>query len=207
MSKEIEPASCLSACVLAFAGGKYRYYQKPLGLNFSDTTKSRLGGHQFFVSADATEEQIALSANAARSFGIEMAQVVLGVETAFLAEMDIDPLLLTLASSTSSSDIHVLSEKLEAFRFKLALPENREPEWEFKFLRSGLYAAGHGSSYDVAVWCPSQRASGLSIAVNFNAPQSFGKDRVTRYQYYLVRNGSRNGRSAEFEFLQKNSTG
>jgi hypothetical protein len=194
---EIDTAECLSACVLAFAGGKFRYYRSHFGGNF-DTDKNALGVHQFYVSTGTNQEQLNVTAEVAKALGIEIAQVLLGVEMAYLAEMGVDPLLLTVAGTTAPTDIYVLTEG-EALRYNLAMPQDLQPEWQLKFRRQGLYAGGHGSfegdGYDIALWCPDhiQRQLLLALKVRVSANADFGEDRVRPYQPYIEPGGGASG--------------
>lgn len=183
---DIEPGECMSACVLAFAGGKSRYYRSKFGVGF-DADKNALGLHQFYVDAHA--EELDMTAQAAKAFGMGSAQVVMGVEMAYLAEMGVDPLLFTLASATNPGDIYTLTET-EALHFKLAMPEDLQPDWQFKFHKQALVAEGHGSfegdEYGVALWCPNHLKRRLLLAVRIKAGINFSEDRVRPYQYYVA---------------------
>src|SRR4051812_45787876 len=81
---EIRPGAYVSACVLAFAGGKSRYYRSKFGFEYG-ADKNLLGLHQFYT--DACPEERNMTAQAAKAFGMESAQMAMGVEMAYLAEM------------------------------------------------------------------------------------------------------------------------
>ena len=91
-ANETRPGQCMSACAYAFLGGINRS-AKPGDLGF----------HQFFIppAADA--------ALAPPRAGDESssAQMLVGLVAIYLKEMDIDPEVLFLASSTSSADIYL----------------------------------------------------------------------------------------------------
>jgi hypothetical protein len=185
----IEPSECMSACVLAFAGGKARYYRDKFGDVGPDANKNVLGLHQFHAISGVSPEEQNMTAQAAKAFGIEEAQVVMGVEMAYLAETGVDPLLLTLASATTPGDTYMLTET-QAIRFKLAMPENLEPEWQLKFHGQALVAEGQGAfegdEYHVALWCHFHLKKRLFLGIRLNAPVDFGEDRVRPYQYYVT---------------------
>ena len=175
---DIEPGECMSACILAFAGGKFRYYRSTFG--YTNTSglapkeeKNALGLHQFYV--DDNREAMDLTARAAKAFGIETAQVVMGVEMAYMAEMGIDPLLLTLASVTKPRGVYTLTEA-EALHFKLAMPLDLQPEWQLKLYKQAVVAEGQGSfmggEHGVSLWCPSH-SKNVSVAT---APRASALD-------------------------------
>jgi hypothetical protein len=191
----IEPSECMSACVLAFAGGKSRYYRSRFGAIYSNSDrnasdKNALGLHQFYTMAGESPEERSMTAETAKAFGIEGAQVVMGVEMAYLAEMGVDPLLLSLASTTKPGDIYTLTEA-EAVHFKLAMPQDLQPEWQLKFRGQALAAEGQGSfegdEYRVSLWCPSHSKRRLLLGISFKLHTGFGEDRVRPYQYYITR--------------------
>jgi hypothetical protein len=186
--EDIQPSECMSACVLAFAGGKSRYYRSKFGVA-RHADKNALGLHQFYAMSGASSEERDMTAQAAKAFGIEGAQVVMGVEMAYLAEMGVDPMLLTLASATKPGDIYTLTEA-EALHFKLAMPEDLQPEWQLKFHGQALVSEGHGSfegdEYSVALWCPDHSRGRLLLGIRFEANADFGEDRVKPYQYYVT---------------------
>jgi hypothetical protein len=185
---DIEPSECLSACVLAFAGGKSRYYRSRFGVAF-DPDKNVLGVHQFYAMAGASPAESKMTAQAAKAFGIEGAQVVMGVEMAYLAEMGVDPLILTLASATKFGDVYTLTEA-EALHSKLEMPEDLQPEWQLKFHGRALAVEGQGSfegdEYRVALWCPDHSKRRVIIEIRLKAGADFGEDRVRSYQYYVT---------------------
>jgi hypothetical protein len=185
--EDIEPAECMSACVLAFAGGKSRYYRSKFGVAFN-ANENALGLHQFYAVSEASPEERSMTARAAKAFGIEGAQVIMGVEMAYLAEMGVDPLLLTLASAIKPGDIYTLTEA-EAIRLKLAIPLDLQPEWQLKFQGQALVAEGQGSfegdEYRVALWCPSHLKRRLFLEIRLKVGSDFGEDRVRPHQHYV----------------------
>ena len=186
--EDIEPGECMSACVLAFAGGKSRYYRSRFGVGFN-SNKNALGLHRFYAVAGESPDERDMTAQAGKAFGIEAAQVVMGVEMAYLAEMGVDPLLLGLASVTKAGDIYTLTEE-EALHFKLAMPEDLQPEWQFKLHEPALVAEGQGSfegdEYSVALWCPNHLKRRLLLGLRIKAGTDFGEDRVRPYQHYIT---------------------
>jgi hypothetical protein len=186
--EDIQPSECMSACVLAFAGGKSRYYRSKFGAA-SDADKNALGLHQFHAMSGTSSGERDMTAQAAKAFGIEGAQVMMGVEMAYLAEMGVDPLLLTLASATNPENIYTLNES-EALKFKLAMPEDLQPEWQLKFHGRALVSEGQGSFegdvYRVALWCPNHSKRRLLLGIRLKANTDFGEDRVSPYQYYFT---------------------
>jgi hypothetical protein len=189
---EIEPSECMSACILTFAGGKTRYYRTAFGKIYPpgstpEEEKNILGLHQFYV--DDNREALDLTAQAANAFGIESAQVVMGVEMAYLVEMGVDPLLLTLASATKPRDMYTLTES-EAIHFKLAMPEDLQPEWRLKFYKQALVAEGQGTfigyDYGVSVWCPSHSEKQLRLAIKVKVWRYFRDDEIRPYQHYIT---------------------
>lgn len=187
--EDIEPGECMSACVLAFAGGKSRYYRGRFGVEFDVAAKNVLGLHQFYAVAGASPEELDMTAQAAKAFGIEGAQVVMGVEMAYLAEMGVDPLLLTLASVTKPGDIYILTEA-EALHFKIAMPEDLQSEWQLKLHEQALVAEGHGSfegdEYGVALWCPNHSKTQLLLGLQIKSGIDFREERVRPYQHYIT---------------------
>ena len=187
--EDIGPGECMSACVLAFAGGKARYYRDRFGVGFDVAAKNALGLHQFYAVAGASPEELDMTAQAAKAFGIENAQILMGVEMAYLAEMGVDPLLLTLASVTKPGDIYTLTEA-EALHFKIAMPEDLQPEWQLKLHEQALVAEGRGSfegdEYGVALWCPNHLKRQLLLGVTIKASIEFSENRVRPYQHYIT---------------------
>ena len=188
---DIQPGECMSACVLAFAGGTFRYYRSTFGYtNISGLPpkeeKNALGLHRFYV--DDNREELDLTARAAKTFGIETAQVVMGIEMAYLAEMGVDPLVLTLATVTKPRDMYTLTEA-EALHFKLAMPLDLQPEWQLKFHKQAVVAEGQGSfmggEYRVYLWCPSHSKKQLRLAIKVKATRDFSNDDIKPYRHYI----------------------
>jgi hypothetical protein len=182
----------LSACVLAFAGGKFRYYRSTFG--YTNTSglapkeeKNALGLHQFYV--DDNREALDLTALAAKAFGIESAQVVMGVQMAYLAEMGVDPLLLTLTSVTQPRNIYTLTEA-EALHFKLAMPLDLQPEWQLKLYKQAVVAEGQGSfmggEYRVSLWSPSHSKKQLRLTIKVKVWRDFNDDEIKPYRHYIT---------------------
>lgn len=117
---------CASACVLAFVGGVARTL----------TPGSRLGVHQ--LRLDCIDRRRAQSRYpwlpiAGAPYcpqlddGISASQSAQGAVTAYISAMGVDPMLVSLMSSTDPSGIRFLTEA-ELERFAVLTPEVAEPE-------------------------------------------------------------------------------
>ncbi|MCK0506517.1 hypothetical protein [Aromatoleum anaerobium] len=125
--KDVEPGHCYSACAYAFLGGERRWV---------DAT-SRYGVHQHF-NADAV---VAPLAKTLSSLDLSTSQFLTGLLVAYVIEMDVNPLLVTVAAMAAPhEDIAVLDRNaLEAMRVVTDITPPMA-EWSLVPIANGLVA-------------------------------------------------------------------
>ena len=114
---DVAPAVCLSACVPAFIGGAYRYWN----------AGSVIGVHRFFWESDQGDA--------------DLAQVVSAALVEHIRMMGVDTELFTLASSAGKDEFVSIDEE-EARRIKLTNNGSNDPIWTIESIDQGIYLKG-----------------------------------------------------------------
>ncbi len=114
-----QPGVCLSACTLAYLGGKYRYFKKG----------SKYGVHRAYLTSSTNGRDL------------EVGQVLSAMMSSYIREMDADPDLLDLSVQTPSSDIYILSEK-ELKELRIVNSGRLPPTWVIEAVPGGSYLKG-----------------------------------------------------------------
>lgn len=117
------PGRCVSACVLAYAGGRWRFLH----------ANASLGVHRFKTGARSRNDLV---------YG----QVISGNVTEFLAEMGVDAALFTSMSRVSNSEMRIVSRG-EAIRWHLVNDGVGEPQWSVEAVPDGFYLRGEQDSW------------------------------------------------------------
>ncbi len=113
------PGVCLSACTLAYLGGKYRYFKKG----------SKYGVHRAYLTSSTNGRDL------------EVGQVLSAMTASYIREMDADPELLDLAVGTPSNDIYILSDK-ELKELRVVNGGRLQPAWVIEAVPGGSYLKG-----------------------------------------------------------------
>lgn len=170
-SSESEPEAgdCFSACVFAYAGGLFRYYQDAgIDGNHRRAIGSRLGIHQASFESDNELTTSPAAREVAATLGVQAGQFITAIEIAYMVDMGIDPAIIGVASSTSAHDIRVLTED-EAKIFRLALPVDQKPQWALKPFRQGIVLTGNGAysqqNYQLSLWCAEERTGQMVLSM------------------------------------------
>ena len=190
---ELKAGDCLSACVFAYAGGLYRYYQDP-GIDYmSRAPGSRLGVHQASFRSEAAIVTSPAAREVAATLGVQAGQFIAALEIAYMVEMGVDPAIIGLASSIPANRMHVLTEE-EAQKYKLALPFDRKPHWALQAFQHGIMLTGDGvysqQNYQASLWCINQKTGQMVLSMTLAmwpgdpAPQKRAKD-AEKFNYNL----------------------
>lgn len=161
---------CLSACVFAYAGGVYRYYQDPglEGHYYYNVPGSRLGIHQASFKSEMAIIKSPAAQDIAASLGVQVGQLITSIEIAYMVEMGIDPAVIGIAASIPAKGMHFLTEE-EAVRFKLAMQFDRKPQWSLKPYRQGIMLIGDGiyetQNYQASLWCSDQKTGEMVLSM------------------------------------------
>src|SRR5262249_19788677 len=113
--KQATPGECYSACVFAFVGGYFRYLENA----------SIIGVHRF-------------STTTASSSDIDIAQIVSGQITSYLAEMGVDVELFEFMSHVGNDEIRIIPEML-AQRYRVVNNGSQPSSWSIEADKNGLF--------------------------------------------------------------------
>jgi hypothetical protein len=116
--QHIENGVCMSACAIAFLGGKHRFV----------SGESKYGVHRFTLNDDGVSQ-------------IDLAQQLSASVVDYIGEMGVDPKLFTIASETPSDDILVLpKETLNSLN--ITTNGRSRPIWTIESIEDALYLKG-----------------------------------------------------------------
>jgi hypothetical protein len=139
-------AACMSACTLAFLGGKFRFVG----------SKAYYGVHRFFFTTRGTDD-------------VGAAQVISALVTNYIREMGVDPNLFYEMTKAGPSDVNLLSKPaLES----LGVTNNgfTKTVWSLEALDIGLYLKGERDTIyginKLIFYCPKNQ---LAMHVIFDA--------------------------------------
>ena len=114
----MNPGFCLSACALAYLGGKFRFI----------TADSVYGVHRFYRTDDTAQSD-------------DEAQILSAAIAAYIREMGVDPALFSEMTKAGSDDMNILKgEKLLAL--KVVNNGIQETKWSIESIPEGLYLRG-----------------------------------------------------------------
>lgn len=116
------PGECMSACSLAFLGGRFRYM----------TQGSRYGVHRFSRPGPVPANEMAQT------------QVLTAAVSAFIHEMEVDNRLLSLMANTDATDILVLPE--QTLQDLKVVYSGSLARWTIEAVPEGLYLKGEQST-------------------------------------------------------------
>ena len=170
-SYKVSQGVCLSACVLAFMGGKTRDYGQAGGP----------GAQGLAVVSMAFDQPASVigrpSADAMAAAGLPTGGMLRLVVEGYAAEMGVDPVFAaSMETDAQPGGLHAISSD-EASRLGLATPDEPRTKWSLSPVRGGLVLYGAGedrwTSYKASLKCLRQERGGLeySIAV----PVDLGK--------------------------------
>jgi hypothetical protein len=169
----IEPAACSSACVMAFIGGRYRFYNSQASLarpvdapdwSYSGHTRQSLGIHQFSLEIDASMDR-----PGGFSDGLVASQIVVADLIAYVREMGVDPQLVALASRVPANSLRVLTTQ-EAYELRVANDPEPPNVWSLTQDGSRLVLQTSGRSslvpFVAKVACSTQRRGDLVLELD-----------------------------------------
>jgi hypothetical protein len=160
--QQVTGGRCLSACVLAFLGGRSRTYLPDAGVPKSAVTPAQLGFRDW-RSGDAASllgtEQSRLDAF---DPWVPIKEIVSSAVVSYVVEMGVDPGLLALASAEQEKDGDRILSKDEADKYQVITPAGAVTSWTLRIVRGGLVLFGKGegvySGYTAALQCyPKQK--------------------------------------------------
>ena len=141
-----EPALCMSACTMAFIGGRFRY--------MSD--RSRLGVHRFY----STEK----SDNAS-----DVAQMMSALVVAFIKDMEVDTAMFTLSTQAGRDEMFEPGRDVMK-RLKIINDGYTEPKWTIEGVDGLIYLKGerdtvHGINKFI-IYCKPNSAPLLHVIID-----------------------------------------
>ena len=162
-SYKVSPGVCLSACVLAFMGGKTRGYGRAGGS----------GGQRLAIVAMAFDQPASVigrsSAGAMAAAGLPTGGMLRLAVEGYAVEMGVDPAIAaTMETAAQPGGLHAISAD-EAGRLGLATPEVARTKWSLSPVRGGLVLYGAGedrwTSYKASLKCLRQERGGLEYSI------------------------------------------
>jgi hypothetical protein len=160
--QQVTGGRCLSACVLAFLGGRGRTYLPNGGAPKSAATLAQLGFRDWRWGDAASLLGIEQSRLDAFDPGVPISEIVQGAIVGYVVEMGVDPGLLALASAEQKKDGDRILSRDEAEKYKVITAAGTVSSWTLGIARGGLVLFGKGegvySGYTAALQCyPKQK--------------------------------------------------
>lgn len=117
------PGQCLSACVMAYAGGVYRRLEEG----------SVLGVHRFYSDVKSDSD-------------LDMGQIMSAAITNYLTAMGVSPELFELMVRAGRDEIYVLGQE-ESQSLNLVTGGSMLPEWSMEIVEGAYYLRGSQESW------------------------------------------------------------
>ena len=154
---------CLSACVLAFMGGKTRDYQQTGG----GTVQSL--AFQNFALDQAASVLGRPSADAMTDAGLPSSGLLRLAMEGYATEMGVDPAVVALMETANQpGGVHLISQD-EADGFGLNTPLGARSKWTLSAVRGGLVLYGSGDDrwthFTVGLQCLRREPGGLEYSI------------------------------------------
>lgn len=114
----MNPGFCLSACALAYLGGRFRFI----------ADNSAYGVHRFYRVGDGAQND-------------DEAQILSAAIVAYIREMGADPALFSEMVAAGSDDMNMLKEA-KLLTYKVVNNGVLDPKWSIESIPEGLYLRG-----------------------------------------------------------------
>jgi hypothetical protein len=160
--QQVTGGRCLSACVLAFLGGRNRTYLPDAGAPRPAGTLAQLGFRDWRSDDAASLLGTEQSRLDALDLGVTISEIVPSAVVGYVVQMGVDPGFLALASAEQEKDGDRILSRDEAERYKVMTAAGAVTSWTLRVVRGGLILFGKGegvySDYTAALQCyPKQK--------------------------------------------------